>query len=224
LATNKTQAAKLLNAAEMAVYNASVAPAIKELTATRLAGKIQRARTLRDKFRDLLKRQKLATRSRTGTKVGTSGNANERTAMKAEVFDEVLQRFTTRLEQLQAVAAREATRLAAAQARAQALADKAAVTAAKRAGAQAGAKTSVRAAVKQAAARPVPAKTPVRAARSAKAPAVAPRTAGVGVGPGSERARSEAKTAQLAAARTRPIQGHISSAGRRTQAKRDTRR
>ncbi|MDP3084690.1 MAG: hypothetical protein Q8N44_13520, partial [Rubrivivax sp.] len=110
MATNKTQAAKLLNAAEMAVYSASVAPAIKDLTAARLTGKIKRARTLRDKFRDLLKRQKLATRSRTGTKVGTSGNANERTAMKAEVFDEVLQRFTARLEQLQAVAAREAAR------------------------------------------------------------------------------------------------------------------
>ncbi|MDP3084850.1 MAG: hypothetical protein Q8N44_14345, partial [Rubrivivax sp.] len=111
-------------------------------------------------------------------------------------------------------------RLAAAQARA----DKAAVTTAKRAGAQAGVKTSVRAAAKKAAAKPASAQMPVRAARSAKAPAVAPSTAGVGVDPGSERARTEAKMVQLAAARTRPIQGHISGAGRRTQAKRDARR
>lgn len=223
MATNKTQAAKLLSTAEMAVYSASVAPAIKELTASRLTGKIQRARTLRDKFRDLLKRQKVATRSRTGSKVGTSGNANERTAMKADVFDEVLQRFTARLEQLQAVAAREAARLAAAVARAQARADKAAATAAKKTAPRTGVKTAVRAAVQKLAAKKAPAQTPVAAVRSAKAPAIAPDTAGAGVGPGSERARAGAKTAQLAAARTRPIQGHISGAGRRAQAKRDSR-
>lgn len=212
MATNKTQAAKLLSAAEMLVYSASVAPDIKELTAAILAAKIKRARTMRDKFRDLLKRQKVTTRSRTGTKAGISGNANERTAIKAEVFDEVLQRFTARQEQVQAVAAREAARLAAAQARANKAAAKPSV------------KTSVQAAVKKIATMPAPAPTPVRTARSAKAPAIAPVAAIDSVGPGSDRALAEAKTAQLAAARTRPIQGHISGAGRRSQAKRDERR
>lgn len=229
MATNKTQAASLLNTAEMAVFSASLAPAIRDLSAARLAAKVKRARTLRDKFRDLLQRQKIATRQRTGTKAGPSGSANERTARKAEVFDEVLQRFSVRLDQVQAAAARVAAAEARARERAEKAAKgtKAAKPATKKAGARvpakAGAKTSVKAAVKAAvaqksAAKPAAGQTP---ARSAKAPASAPGKAGTGVGAGSQRARTAAKEARLAASNTRPIQGHISSAGRRAQATRD---
>jgi hypothetical protein len=246
LPTNKTQAAKLLSAAEMDVFAASLAPAIKELSAARLAGKVKRARTMRDKFRDLLKRQKVATRGRTGTKAGTSGSANERTAKKAEIFDEVLQRFSARLEQVQAAAARAAAREAIAKAKSQARAEKAAAAAAKkvsktpaRKAARSAASTqakpvrkatakppaggSVKAAVKAAVKR-VAARKSAAPTRSAKAPAVAPGTAGDSVGPGSKRAKAAAKTAGLVAARKRPIQAHVASVGRRQQAKRDNRR
>jgi hypothetical protein len=249
LPTNKTQAAKLLSAAEMDVFAASLAPAIKELSAARLAGKVKRARTMRDKFRDLLKRQKVATRGRTGTKAGTSGSANERTAKKAEIFDEVLQRFSARLEQVQAAAARAAAREAIAKAKSQARAEKAAAAAAKkvsktpaRKAARSAASTqakpvrkatakppaggSVKAAVKAAVKRwrRVAARKSAAPTRSAKAPAVAPGTAGDSVGPGSKRAKAAAKTAGLVAARKRPIQAHVASVGRRQQAKRDNRR
>jgi hypothetical protein len=234
LATNKTQAAKLLSAAEMEVFNASLAPAIKELGATRLASKVKRARTMRDKFRDLLQRQRVATRRRTGTKAGAGGGANERTAKKAEVFDEVLQRFSTRLEKVRVAAAREAARRAAAKAKERARAEKAAAAKAAKAAkaaakgsaakAATGSKSTVRGAVKAAVGKKAQAKrTAGKApARSTKAPAVASRTAaGSSVGPGSQRARTAAKGAKLAAARERPIQGHLSSAVRRAQAKRD---
>lgn len=231
MATNKTQAAKLLSAAEMEVFNASRAPAIKELGAAPLAAKVKRARTLRDKFRDLLQRQKVATRRSTGTKGGPGGSANERTATKAEVFDEVLQRFSARLEQVQAAAARDAARRDAAKAKERARAEKASATKAATAAAKrpagktaAGAKSTVRGAVKAAVGKKATAKRTAGnpPARSAKAPAAAPGSAaGSNVGPGSQRARAAAKDARLVAGRERPIQGHLSSAVRRAQAKRD---
>lgn len=80
MATTLIQARKLLTAAELDVFAASRAEALKALTAVQLRGKIKRSRTLRDKYQDLLRRQKVATRGRTGSKAGTSGVANERTA------------------------------------------------------------------------------------------------------------------------------------------------
>lgn len=124
MAISKTQAAKLLTAAEMEVFSASRAPAITQLSAARLAGKVKRSRTMRDKQRDLLQRQTLATRGRTGTKGGTSGSANDRTAKKIEILEDILQRFSDRLEKVQAAAAREEARAAAKQGSAKAPAKK----------------------------------------------------------------------------------------------------
>lgn len=112
MAINKSQAEKLLNKAEMEVFIASRAPAINQLSAARLAGKVKRSRTLRDKYRDLLQRQKLETRGRTGTKTGTSGSANERTEKKVEVFEDILQRFSERLEKVRASAEKAEARAA----------------------------------------------------------------------------------------------------------------
>ena len=55
------QAGKLLNESEFALFAASRAGVLNTLTKAGLAGKIRRARSLRDKYRDLLKRQRLAT-------------------------------------------------------------------------------------------------------------------------------------------------------------------
>ncbi len=247
MATTKTQAAKLLTAAEMELFLAGQPTAIKDFSAARLAGKVKRARTLRDKYRDLLKRQKVAAQARTRSKTGTSGNANERTATKAQVFDELLQRFTARLDKVSADAARVAARAEAAKAKAKKAADKAAAkkaatkkpaakkpvakkaaakkaapkaaTAPKKAAAK---KVAVKKAVAQALKAPATGR-PAAPKRSAKAPAQAPGAAGGGVGAGSKRAKAEAKSSKLTAARTRPIQAHIASTDRRNQAKRDRR-
>jgi hypothetical protein len=83
-----------------------------------LKAKTTRARRLRDKQRDLLQRQRLASRTATGTKDGRTGVANARTADKAAALDEVLARFEKRADLLarkaEAAARREAAKRAAA--------------------------------------------------------------------------------------------------------------
>lgn len=95
---NRVSARKLLNAGEYELFEASTAAALKELAEPRLRQKIERARKLRDKYADLLRRQKISTRRRTGAKAGKSGVANARTGQKQQVFAEVLERFEGRLK------------------------------------------------------------------------------------------------------------------------------
>lgn len=89
----RAQATALLNKAEMGLFDDSRANALKKLDATGLARRIERARASRDRARDLLKRQKLAARARTGSKSGASGEAAQRSARKAELLAELLLRF-----------------------------------------------------------------------------------------------------------------------------------
>jgi hypothetical protein len=96
MAFNRRQARALTTRSELDLVSASYPDALGKLSPRALKSSITRARNLRDKQRDLLKRQKLATRARTGTKVG----GNERTAQKAELFDQALARFTRRLNSL----------------------------------------------------------------------------------------------------------------------------
>jgi len=240
LTTNKTQAAKLLTAAEMELFTASLPAAMKELSPARLAGKVKRARTLRDKFRDLLQRQAVATRGRTGSKAGSSGSANERTARKAEILDEVLGRLTAQLEKVQAAQVRQLARDAQAAAKAEQARARVAAKAPAKAAAKAPAKSpaqrsaaappsqTIKAAVKKAVAarKAAPAPAAKSSGRSAKAPATpvdSPAAGGAALGAGSPRVRAAAKSARFAAAGTRTVQAHVASAGRRTQAKRDKR-
>lgn len=105
MAYTLTQARGLLTAAELAIFDQSRAGPIKELTAARLRGKVERARALRDKYRDLYRRQSVATRSAPASRRSAAGGDNQRTQTKATVFSEVLERFETRLAQLDAKAA-----------------------------------------------------------------------------------------------------------------------
>ena len=102
MAYNRIQAGRLLAAAELPVFEASLGEPLAALTAAKLRVLIKRARTMRDKAQDLLQRQRVATRGRTGSKGGTSGAANERTAQKARALNEALTRFEHRLAQLEA--------------------------------------------------------------------------------------------------------------------------
>jgi hypothetical protein len=115
---NRTAAQKLLTTAELALFDAGNASAIVEHDRRTLAAKVERTRRLRDKYRDLYRRQRLATRERTGSKRGQSGVANERTKQKEMLFADLLARFQARLEKVVAAekraAEREARRQAAA--------------------------------------------------------------------------------------------------------------
>ena len=81
----------------MALFELSLADRIRTLSVGELHRQIQRARIARDKASDLLKRQTLATRRRTGSKTGPAGDANERTQRKLQIMSEALERFDKRL-------------------------------------------------------------------------------------------------------------------------------
>jgi hypothetical protein len=115
MAYNRTQVRELLNASERELFEASLATPIRALSAAQLRSRIGRTRTLRDKYRDLLQRQKIATRGRTGSKTGTTGLANQRTDKKAAVLAEVLGRYEARQARLDASARRAADKTAEAE-------------------------------------------------------------------------------------------------------------
>ena len=112
MTVKRNQALKLLTATELDVFEASLAENLRALDARQLRAKIRRARTLRDKYQELLRREAIAMRVRTATKTGRSGFANESTAQKAQVFEAVVQRFEKRLAAVEAAAARAAGRTA----------------------------------------------------------------------------------------------------------------
>ncbi|MGY6554145.1 MAG: hypothetical protein ACXIUM_06445, partial [Wenzhouxiangella sp.] len=100
MAYNRNQAKTLCNKTEYALFESSMKGNIEKLPQKRVQDGIKRARTLRDKYRDLHKRQRLTTRDRTGTKKGVKPATNERTEDKAKLFTEVLGRFEDRLKLL----------------------------------------------------------------------------------------------------------------------------
>lgn len=98
----RDQASRLLTQPEMGLFGDSRNPALRALSEKALASRVARTRKLRDKSRGLLQRQKLKSRERTGNKLGTSGVANQRTGKKGEILDDILQRFESRLQEVQA--------------------------------------------------------------------------------------------------------------------------
>ncbi|MDQ3617675.1 MAG: hypothetical protein M3374_03005 [Pseudomonadota bacterium] len=98
----RAQASRVLTQPELALFGDSRNPALRALSEKALASRVERTRKLRDKSRDLLQRQKLKSRERTGNKLGTSGVANQRTGEKGEILDDMLQRFECRLQEVQA--------------------------------------------------------------------------------------------------------------------------
>jgi hypothetical protein len=105
-----TQARPLLTAAELELFDQSRTAPIKALTLARLRGKVTRTRTLRDKYRDLFRRQTVSVRKAPAT-AGRSpvGSDNERTQRKAEILQEVLGRFEDRVALLESNLARDAS-------------------------------------------------------------------------------------------------------------------
>jgi hypothetical protein len=123
----RTSAKALLTAAELELYDMGRRETIAQLDRRTLIAKIKRTRNLRDKYRDLYRRQRLEARERTGAKRGLSGVANVRTREKAELFGELLARFEAKLAKVDAAAKLAAER----EARARAAAEKAALRARK---------------------------------------------------------------------------------------------
>jgi hypothetical protein len=123
----RTAAKTLLTGAELELYDLGRRESLAQLDRRTLIAKIKRTRNLRDKYRDLYRRQRLETRDRTGSKRGASGVANVRTREKAELFGELLARFEAKLAKVDTAAKLAAER----DARARAAAAKAAARARK---------------------------------------------------------------------------------------------
>lgn len=115
---NRRTARALLTAAEFDLFASSLDERMAGFGVPQLTRRIARSRQLRDKYRDLYRRQAVATRARTGSTRGTSGVANQRTAQKATLFGELLARFEARLVRVNAALAREARRAEVEKARA----------------------------------------------------------------------------------------------------------
>jgi len=97
----RTEAKKLLTATELEVFDAGKATEIGKLTKPELRRNLERNRRLRDKYHDLFRRQRLATRAESGSKSGNSGVANQRTQQKEEIFAEAVDRLKQRILQLE---------------------------------------------------------------------------------------------------------------------------
>jgi hypothetical protein len=183
---DRTAAKKLLNASELDLFDTGRREGIGTLSTAQLRTKIARARRLRDKYRDLYRRQRVSTRARTGTKAGAHGDANLRTGQKGEIFGELVARFEKRLAQIEAAERR---------ARMQAV---------KRV------RRATKPAVKRAGAAPTVAAKPFvpKARTGFMSPAAK----------SADTRRRSVQTGRVA------VQAHVSSRGRRNQAKRDRRK
>lgn len=102
MAYNRNQARPLLTKQEFELFEASLSDRIGALSAAQLRAKVDRARGLADKYRDLFRRQARATRSKTGSGRGMSGAANERTDKKSRIFGETLGRLEAQLAKVEA--------------------------------------------------------------------------------------------------------------------------
>jgi len=111
MAHNRHHVRSLLNTSEFELFELSLTANVRSLSYKQLNAKISRTRALRDKYRDLFRRQRLVTRTRTGTKTGMSGGANQRTEVKAVVMDEILGRLEKRVHQLDAAKERAGHRV-----------------------------------------------------------------------------------------------------------------
>lgn len=199
MAWNRIQAARLLSTKEMALFESSLSDQAPQMADKELQATIRRVRNERDKYQDLLRRQRVATRERSGTKSGRSGVANARTDQKVQLFSEAL----GRLEKQQAKRERHSDRPGAA---------------------QPGRKTTVRSAVRVALESKAKRRTSDKpqASRSKKAPSDGPHgAAGSQAATQSPATVPHVKRAQ-AMGQQRPL-AHVSSRGRKQQAKRDSR-
>ena len=215
MSIKSSEAKSLCTANEFELVQASLPKRIKNHSLAVLRGKVRRARTLRDKYRDLARRQRLEARGKQVARGTRPAQGNERTMRKAELFGEVLERFEKQLGKVEAAAAKAPATKAPA----------------KR---PPGKKTPVikapaakRVAPKKAASKSRPvgadaASDPPRSAQPAKA-LPATKNAQRAAQTKSRRATTVAKQTRISKSGQTKIQGHVSSQVKRQQARRDNR-
>jgi hypothetical protein len=101
VAISKNRARQLTTKREWELLEKSWGSDLKAITPGRLRQKVQRARTLRDKYRDLAKQQAGEARGKRGARSTRPAQSNQNTVLKAQIFDEALGRFQERLTEIQ---------------------------------------------------------------------------------------------------------------------------
>ncbi len=100
---------RLLSASERTLAASASAQALKDLTAARLRAQVERTRRLKDKYDGLARTRGRAGKGKAAPRGGATRTDAATMQAKADVFDELLRRFTTQLEKVERKAARAAT-------------------------------------------------------------------------------------------------------------------
>lgn len=108
------QAKSLCTAAEFELVHWSTSKRVEDLTPARLVAKRDRARKLRDKFRDLANQQKREIRGKGDARRSRPATDNRNTRIKEQMFAETVQRFEAALAEKTAAANAGAVSAAAA--------------------------------------------------------------------------------------------------------------
>jgi hypothetical protein len=104
MAINLKSASKLCTASELQLVEATRRGKLEELTPAGLRQKISRTRKLLSKWRDAAKRQGRKARGRGKGGISLPSRGTDNTERKISLFNEVLERFETRLAKLEAAA------------------------------------------------------------------------------------------------------------------------
>jgi hypothetical protein len=105
---NLREARALCTKTELQLVLASRPAEVKQLSPSRLKAKIARARKLRDKYRDLARRQRGEARGKRSPRGARAAKGNVNTVKKAELFADTLARFQDALGRREAKAAKTA--------------------------------------------------------------------------------------------------------------------
>jgi hypothetical protein len=106
MAISRTTARRLCTKPEFELVEASFAPHVKTLSPARLRQKVARTRRLRDKYRDLARRQRLEARGKRSPQRARPAQGHDNTDRKATLFQEVLDRFEAQLGRAEAAPGR----------------------------------------------------------------------------------------------------------------------
>lgn len=102
MAVSMARAMQLTTKREFELLEKSWGRDLSSLSPARMRQKIQRARTMRDKFRDLARQQAGEARGKRDPRSTRPARSNQNTKLKAEIFDEALSRFEERLGAMEA--------------------------------------------------------------------------------------------------------------------------
>lgn len=240
MAINMKEARTLCSSSELQLVRSATQTEIVKLTPARLRAKIDRARKLRDKFRDLARQQRRESRGKAKPRSARPAQGNEATRRKQEIFADALAAFEARLDKLAQAPAAKKTGGKAAGKTSKKPSKKTAKNAPKRVSKKTAKKVAKKASKK--ASKQVAKRAASAVTGRAGSPGAAPkktsrkkRTLGqadTGAGALSRTATLIAKSKETRGVRAQKrqkranlikIEGHVSSRGRRNQAKRDSR-